>query len=85
MLAVIWFYLVRRYVVAGPQEHRRRAGIVRAGGRGRAAFRLPTDANRSAAREELNSWDCNSSGFVVVAVLFLGFFILEGWTSASGW
>ena len=21
VLAVIWFYLVRRYVVAGPQEH----------------------------------------------------------------
>ena len=81
VLAVAWFYLIRRYVVAGPQEHDCEP----------APPAPPTEDEVAPLSFALLSlpWERNSMGlqqfwFIAVAALFLGFFVLEGFDFGVG-
>ena len=75
VLAVVWFYLQRRYVVAGPEK----AGDASGGQHGRRCRRKAfVRLLRSTAMSLPEFW------FLLIAVLFTGYFVLEGFDFGVG-
>ena len=78
VLAVIWFWLMRRYVVEGPLEHDSEPAPPTPPGRRRrrAAVLRVLRRTRSMGLQELGS--------SLIAALFLGFLVLEGFDFGVG-
>ena len=78
VLAVIWFWLIRRYVVEGPQEHDSEPAAPDPAGRRRGRPAVVRVLRGVSAMGLPELW------FVIMATLFLGFFVLEGFDFGVG-
>ena len=77
VLAVIWFWLMTRYAAEGPLEHDSETGATGAAGRHKTS-------RHCHSRTEECAMELQQVWFIIVAVLFLGFFVLEGFDFGVG-